>query len=129
LRIPVRTTRARSPSGFKNPHHRETWIFQERFLMPTRVLLADDHTVVRQGLRVLLERDGFSVVAEASDGHEAIKLAETNHPEVAVLDLAMPLLNGIDAAREIAKPGSRTKVFCSPCMRKIIWCWKPCAPE
>jgi len=79
--------------------------------MPTRVLLADDHTVVRQGLRVLLERDGFSVVAEAADGHEAIKLCEANHPEVAVLDLAMPLLNGIDAAREIAKPGSRIKVI------------------
>lgn len=79
--------------------------------MPIRVLLADDHTVVRQGLRVLLEREGFSVVAEAADGHEAIKLCDANRPDVAVLDLAMPLLNGIDAAREITKPGSRIKVI------------------
>ncbi|HEX7285308.1 MAG TPA: response regulator transcription factor [Candidatus Angelobacter sp.] len=78
--------------------------------MPIRVLLADDHAIVRQGLKVLLEREGFSVVAEAANGHEAIKLCDDHHPEVAVLDLGMPLLNGIDAAREITKPGSRTKV-------------------
>ena len=79
--------------------------------MPIRVLLADDHEVVRQGLKILLEREGFSVVAEAANGHEAIKLCEANHPEVAVLDLGMPLLNGIDAAREITKAGSRTRVI------------------
>jgi two-component system response regulator NreC len=79
--------------------------------VPIRVLLADDHAVVRQGLKVLLERDGFSVVAEASNGHEAIKLCDENHPEVAILDLGMPMLNGIDAAREITKPGSRTRVI------------------
>jgi two-component system response regulator NreC len=80
--------------------------------VPIRVLLADDHAVVRQGLKVLLEREGFSVVAEASNGHEAIKLCDENRPEVAILDLGMPMLNGIDAAREITKPatGARTKV-------------------
>ncbi len=78
--------------------------------MAIRVLLADDHTVVRQGIKALLEKEGFTVVAEAGNGHEAIKLCEANHPEVAVMDLAMPLLNGIDAAREITKNGSRTKV-------------------
>ena len=78
--------------------------------MAVRVLLADDHEIVRQGLRVLLEREGFQVVGEASDGHEALKLCEANHPEVAILDLSMPLLNGIDAAREIMKSNPRTKV-------------------
>lgn len=78
--------------------------------MPTRILLADDHEVVREGLKVLLEREGFEVIAEASDGREAIRLCEANPPDVAVLDLAMPLLNGIDAAREITKSAPRIRV-------------------
>jgi|ERR1044071_7523615 DNA-binding NarL/FixJ family response regulator len=78
--------------------------------MAVRVMLADDHEMVRQGLRVLLEREGFEVVAEAPDGREAMKLCETHRPEVAILDLAMPLLNGVDAAREIIKTNPRTKV-------------------
>lgn len=78
--------------------------------MPVRIVLADDHIVVRQGLRTLLERQGFEVVGEASDGREAIRLCEALHPEVAVLDLAMPLLNGIDAAHEISKTKIVTKV-------------------
>jgi DNA-binding NarL/FixJ family response regulator len=78
--------------------------------MAVRVLLADDHEIVRQGLRVLLEREGFQVVGEAADGHDAVKLCEANHPEVAILDLSMPLLNGVDAAREIMKANPRTKV-------------------
>ena len=78
--------------------------------MAVRVLLADDHEIVRQGLRILLEREGFQVVGEASNGHEAVKLCEANHPEVAILDLSMPLLNGVDAAREIMKSNPRTKV-------------------
>src|SRR6478736_2689723 len=78
--------------------------------MAVRVLLADDHEIVRQGLRVLLEREGFQVVGEASNGHEALKLCEANHPEVAILDLSMPILNGVDAAREIMKSNPRTKV-------------------
>jgi two-component system response regulator NreC len=78
--------------------------------MAVRVLLADDHEIVRQGLRVLLEREGFQVIGEASNGHEAVKLCEANHPEVAILDLSMPLLNGVDAAREIMKSNPRTKV-------------------
>lgn len=79
--------------------------------MAVRVMLADDHEIVRQGLRVLLEREGFEVVAEAPDGREAMKLCEIHRPEVAILDLAMPLLNGVDAAREIIKTNSRIKVI------------------
>jgi len=74
-----------------------------------QVLLADDHVVVRQGLKVLLEREGFHVVAEASDGQQAVQLAKQFQPDVAVLDLAMPILNGLDAAREIQKVSEKTK--------------------
>jgi len=76
-----------------------------------QILLADDHEVVREGLRVLLEREGFEVIAEASDGREAITLCAGHPPDVAVLDLAMPLLNGIDAAREITKSNARVRVI------------------
>ena len=76
--------------------------------MPIRVLLADDHPLVRQGLKYLLTREGFEVVAEAADGREALRQAQGTRPEVAVLDLSMPVLNGLDAAREItrAAPGT-----------------------
>src|SRR3954451_12427813 len=68
-----------------------------------RILLADDHTVMRCGLRVLLERHpGFAVVAEAADGREAVERAESANPHVAVIDIAMPNLNGIEAARQIS---------------------------
>lgn len=78
--------------------------------MTCRVLLADDHLIVRQGLRALLERAGHSVVGEAADGREACELAKTLQPNVAVLDLAMPLLNGLDAIGEIRRvsPGTLT---------------------
>ena len=75
-------------------------------------LLADDHVLVRQGLKSLLEHAGFQVIGEASDGHEAVKLAQQLQPDVAILDLGMPVLNGIDAAREIIKTfGNRIKVI------------------
>jgi len=79
-----------------------------------RILLADDHTVVRQGLRkVLEERPDWEVVAEAGDGREAVRLAEQHKPDVAILDVAMPLLNGIEATRQIVKrtPGTRVLVL------------------
>lgn len=75
----------------------------ETILKPEiRILLADDHVVIRGGLRLVLERElGFRVVGEAADGKEAIKLAQDLSPDVAVLDVAMPNLNGIEAARQI----------------------------
>lgn len=78
--------------------------------MAVRVLIADDHEMFRQGLRVLLEEEGFQFVAEASNGREAVQLCQQHHPEIAILDIAMPLLNGIFAAREIIKSNPRTKV-------------------
>jgi len=67
-----------------------------------RVLLADDHTIMRKGLRLLLERQpNITVVGEASDGRECVELAQAEKPDVVVMDLAMPNLNGIEAARQI----------------------------
>src|SRR5262245_43929344 len=69
--------------------------------MGIRIVLADDHAVVRSGVRLFLEMAGFEVIGEAADGLEAVNLVRALNPDVAVLDRAMPLLNGIDAAREI----------------------------
>ena len=79
-----------------------------------RILLADDHTLVRHGLRKLLEeRPEWEVIAEAGDGREAVRLAEQHKPDVAILDVAMPLLNGIEATRQITRrvPGTRVLVL------------------
>lgn len=68
-----------------------------------RVVLADDHALVRDGLRAVLSREpDLQVVGEAADGREALRVVETAKPDVAVLDLSMPLLNGLDAARQLA---------------------------
>jgi len=77
--------------------------------MPFRVLLADDHLIFRQGLKGLLEREGLQIIGEASDGRDAVRRATDLSPDVAVLDLAMPLLNGLDAAREIVRVSPRTR--------------------
>jgi DNA-binding NarL/FixJ family response regulator len=71
--------------------------------VPTRILLADDHLVVREGLRSLLEAAGFKIVGEARDGREALKLARVLEPEVTVMDIGMPGLNGVDACRELLR--------------------------
>jgi len=78
---------------------------------PIRILLADDHTVMRRGLRLLLEsRPEFSVVSEASDGRQAVEQAEALRPDVAVLDIGMPQLNGIEAAQRITNALPHTAV-------------------
>jgi two-component system response regulator NreC len=80
-------------------------------MMPTRIVLADDHVLVRQGLKSLLEREHFQVMAEASDGQDAVRLIETHHPDVAILDISMPTLNGIDAARGLSRTAPKTRVI------------------
>ena len=78
----------------------------------TRLLIADDHEVVRSGLRAVLEaHPGWEVVAEAADGKEAIKQALETKPDVAVIDYSLPLLNGIEATRQIRKRESRTDIY------------------
>ena len=79
--------------------------------MSTRVLLADDHSLVRQGLKALLEKHGFEVVCETSDGQETVRAAEKKQPDVAILDISTPILNGVDTARELRKLSPKTKVI------------------
>ncbi len=78
----------------------------------TRILIADDHGVVREGLRALFTRvPGFSVVAEASDGAEVVRRVHERKPDVAVVDISMPKVSGIDAVRQIRKSSPSTKVL------------------
>ena len=77
-----------------------------------RIILVDDHTLVRHGLRRMLEeRPEWQVVAEASDGRQAIKLAELHKPDVAVVDVALPLLNGIETTRQLLRKVPKLRVL------------------
>ena len=79
-----------------------------------RILLADDHTIVREGIRSLLEDESdMTVVAEANDGHSAIRLANQLRPDVILMDIAMPLLNGLEATRKIKEgiPDARVLIL------------------
>ncbi len=79
---------------------------------PVKILIADDHGVVRRGLRLQLEQESvFAVVGEASDGREAVKFAEELKPDVIIMDIAMPNLNGIDAAGQILKKNPKCGVI------------------
>ena len=81
-------------------------------MTPFRIVLADDHEVVRTGLRALLEEQtGWEVVAEAVDGREAVEKATKLKPDVVVIDIAMPSLNGLEAVRQIVKAVPNTKVL------------------
>ena len=72
-----------------------------------RILIADDHTLVRQGLRKILEaQPGWEVVAEAGDGREAVSQAIQLRPDVVILDIAMPRLNGVEAVQQIVPAGA-----------------------
>jgi DNA-binding NarL/FixJ family response regulator len=80
--------------------------------MKTRILLADDHDIVRKGLRYLLERDPDSeVVGEATNGREAVKLAGELQADIVIMDIGMPLLNGIDATAQIIRKRPQTAVI------------------
>src|SRR5688572_14689192 len=80
--------------------------------MKTRILLADDHDIVRKGLRYLLDRNpDYEVVGEALDGRDAVKLSAELHADIVIMDVAMPLLNGIDAAEQIVRKNPQTGVI------------------
>jgi DNA-binding NarL/FixJ family response regulator len=80
--------------------------------MSITIVLADDHRVVREGLRALLERhDDIKVVGEAADGQEAVKLAATLKPDVVVMDISMPVLNGIEATQQVLEVSPSSKVI------------------
>ena len=80
--------------------------------MPTRVLLADDHRIIREGLRALLQKQSdMEVVEEAQDGITAVRLAEKLHPDIVIMDIGMPDLNGIEATRQIITRVKGVKVI------------------
>lgn len=76
-----------------------------------KILLADDHRMMRDGLRALLERAGLEVVAEAADGREAVALVLRLRPDIVIMDVSMPELNGIDATRKLSVEAPGTKVI------------------
>jgi two-component system response regulator NreC len=78
--------------------------------MSIRILLAEDHAIVRQGLHALLEQAGMAVIGEAADGQEALRIAREHHPDVAVLDIGMPYLNGLETARRLREALPQTKI-------------------
>src|SRR6266516_331837 len=78
--------------------------------MSARLLIADDHQLFREGIKSLLPPGEFEVVAESADGQETIRLARRLQPDVALLDVSMPSLNGVDAARELLRVSPRSRV-------------------
>ena len=79
--------------------------------MPVRILLVDDHALVRQGLHSLLAQEGFSVVGEAADGLEAMEKIRSLSPDIVVMDISMPAQNGLNVAREVHKCFPQVKVI------------------
>ncbi len=80
--------------------------------MSTRILIADDHSITREGLKVLLnKKDHFEVIAEAENGRAAVNLARKHQPDVVVMDINMPELNGVDASRQILSELPQTKII------------------
>lgn len=80
--------------------------------MSIKILLADDHHIIRQGIRALLEaQKDFEIVAEADDGRTAVKMVRHHNPDVIIMDVSMPELNGIDATRQILRETDKAKVI------------------
>lgn len=81
--------------------------------MNLKILIADDHKIVRQGLRSLIEKSkGAEIIGEADNGEEVIKMAKKTTPDIIIMDISMPKLNGITATKQILKANSKTKIIC-----------------
>lgn len=93
-------------------------------MKPIRVLLADDHTLVRAGIRALLEKLPVIVVAEASDGRDALHLVKTYRPDVVVMDIAMPGLNGLEATKRLAKEFPQISVLILSMHKSEEYVWQ-----
>jgi DNA-binding NarL/FixJ family response regulator len=90
--------------------------------MQGRVIISDDHTLLREGLKSLLQWNGFKVVGEAGDGRTAVKLAKKIKPDIVILDISMPFLNGIEAARQISNevPDARIIIMSMHCADHFV---------
>jgi YesN/AraC family two-component response regulator len=94
--------------------------------MSVSIILADDHDVVRQGLRLLLEaQDDFHVIAEAAGGCEAITLVKVRRPNVLIVDLMMPVLSGLEVARQVRQQELDSRLLSYPCTPMSPMFWKP----
>ena len=92
---------------------------------PTRVLIADDHTLVREGIRSLLEKlPEIKVVAEATDGREALNLVRTSEVDVVLMDISMPRLNGLDATRHVVRMRPHIRVIILSMHRSEEYVWQ-----
>jgi DNA-binding NarL/FixJ family response regulator len=79
--------------------------------MASRILISDDHTLLREGLKSLLQKNGFEIAGEAGDGRSAVRLAKKIRPEIVILDISMPFLNGIEATKQICSEAPQAKVI------------------
>jgi DNA-binding NarL/FixJ family response regulator len=79
--------------------------------MTATILIADDHRLLREGLRALLEREGFQVIAEADNGRSAVQLAKKLKPDIVITDIGMPDLNGVEATKKICAEAPRSKIL------------------
>src|ERR1700693_727718 len=86
-------------------------VSKETDMPPVRMLIADDHEIVRKGFRAILEAQDCEVVGECGDGRRAVEMASDLHPDIVVLDISMPSLNGLEAARQILKARPHTKIL------------------
>ncbi len=103
---------AQLATAFPSPEMLISRIHPKQGRAGIRLFIADDHTLFRQTLRMVLEIDGgFSIVGEASDGREALSAIEKSEPDLALIDLGLPLLNGLEVARRLRKMGTRTRVI------------------
>lgn len=102
------------PPGVSTPMPKMTLLAELpawREARPLRILLADDHRMMRQRVRAILEQEGFEFAGEASDGCEAVRLAERVRPDLVILDVSMPALNGFSAAGEILRHAPQTRII------------------
>src|SRR3954469_12102802 len=88
-----------------------TYHIEGGWMSKIRIVIADDHEIVRQGLRAMLEHDGCEIVGEYSSGREVVEGVKATRPDVAVLDISMPELNGVEATQQIFKAQPETKII------------------
>ncbi len=96
--------------------------------MAVKILIADDHEIVRQGIRRVLEvKPEWEICGEASNGQEAVRMAQELSPDIIIMDVTMPVMSGFEAADEISRSSPSALEYCSlPCTIPVVWL-APCA--